>query len=414
MDSRRRRRPHHSFINFGPTISNSTTNLLCCDRSHFRTDVCYMLGDIRTGGGGRSILLVSPSQNNKTEERIRPYTRKWEKGIMNTVGELALRPSLPAAAKICDVKHKAPAVVFSTAGYTGNVFHEFNDGLIPLYITAARFSGEVVLVVSEYHEWWFSKYEMILEKMSRYEIVDLRRDRRVHCFDEMIVGLKIHGDLAIDSNLMHEGKSIHDFQSLLTAALAPTAHKPSPEPPLSAARFKLTIIVRHHSRRLLNLQSILHLLHHSGFQTTLLSPKRSTPLSDIHRSLTAADALLSVHGAALTHLLFMRPGSVLIQIIPLGLDWAAETYYGEPARRLGLRYLAYNVTAGESSLSKEYGKDDPVLVNPNFVTKKGWAETKRVYMDKQDVDLDLQRFGKVVRRAKAILKDKLLRSHKNI
>ncbi|KAH0470432.1 hypothetical protein IEQ34_000155 [Dendrobium chrysotoxum] len=153
----------------------------------------------------RSILLVGPSQVNKTEEKIRPYTRKWETEIMSTVDELSLRPSPASAAKRCDVRHVAPALVFSTGGYTGNVYHEFNDGLIPLYITAARFAGEVVLAVVEYHEWWFMKYRRILEKISKYEIVDLRRDKRVHCFGEMIVGLKIHGDLAIDSNLMHNG-----------------------------------------------------------------------------------------------------------------------------------------------------------------------------------------------------------------
>ncbi|KAI0531263.1 hypothetical protein KFK09_000816 [Dendrobium nobile] len=408
--------PCSTLINHGPTTSNSITNLLCCDRSHFRTDVCYMLGDIRTaaGNGRRSILLVGPSQVNKTEEKIRPYTRKWETEIMSTVDELSLRPSPVSAAKRCDVRHVAPAVVFSTGGYTGNVYHEFNDGIIPLYITAARFAGEVVLAVVEYHEWWFMKYRRILEKISKYEIVDLRRDKRVHCFDEMIVGLKIHGDLAIDSNLMHNGKSILDFQSLLTAALSSSSPQPLPQPlPVTTHhRLHLTILIRHHSRRLLNLPSILHLAHHSGFHTTLLSPKRSTPISHLHHSLSSSDALLAVHGAALTHLLFMRPGSVLIQVIPIGLDWAAETYYGEPARRLGLHYLAYNVTAEESSLSKVYGKNDPVLKNPKLVTSKGWAETKRVYMDKQDVDLDLKRFGKVIQRAK----DHLMRikSKKNI
>lgn len=70
------------------------------------------------------------------------------------------------------------------------------------------------------------------------------------------------------------------------------------------------------------------------------------------------------------------------------------------------------MTAAESSLSKEYAKDDPVLVNPKLVTKKGWAETKRVYMDKQDVELDLKRFGKVIQQAKARLMR--YRSRKNI
>nr|GLL47539.1 uncharacterized protein LOC109163084 [Ipomoea trifida] len=38
---------------------------------------------------------------------------------------------------VCTRNHNVPAVVFSTAGYSGNLFHDFSDLLIPLYLTSA-------------------------------------------------------------------------------------------------------------------------------------------------------------------------------------------------------------------------------------------------------------------------------------
>ncbi|KAK7396898.1 hypothetical protein VNO78_18060 [Psophocarpus tetragonolobus] len=58
-------------------------------------------------------------------------------------------------------------------------------------------------------------------------------------------------------------------------------------------------------------------------------------LAKIYRTLNASDVMIIVHGAAMTHFLFLRPGSVFIQVVPLGTTWAAETHYGEPARKLG-------------------------------------------------------------------------------
>jgi hypothetical protein len=46
----------------------------------------------------------------------------------------------------CDV----PAVLFSTGGFTANVYHEFNDGILPLLVTANHFRRRVVFVILEH------------------------------------------------------------------------------------------------------------------------------------------------------------------------------------------------------------------------------------------------------------------------
>lgn len=110
--------------------------------------------------------------------------------------------------KKCDVRHEVPAVVLSAGGYTGNVYNDFNDGLIPLYLTTERFKGEVVLLVLDHQSRWMSRYENVIKNISKYEIIKLGIDRRVHCFPEMIIGLKFHGELSIDPQLMPNGMYI--------------------------------------------------------------------------------------------------------------------------------------------------------------------------------------------------------------
>ena len=101
----------------------------------------------------------------------------------------------------------------------------------------------------------------------------------------------------------------------------------------------------------------------------------------------------------MTHFLFLKPKSVFIQIVPLGTDWAAETYYGEPAKKLGLKYIGYKIMPQESSLYYEYGKDDPVIRDPDSLNDKGWEYTKKIYLQGQNVKLDLRRFRETLARS---------------
>ncbi|PQP94890.1 uncharacterized protein Pyn_04459 [Prunus yedoensis var. nudiflora] len=136
-----------------------------------------------------------------------------------------------------------------------------------------------------------------------------------------------------------------------------------------------------------------------GFEVNVLRPDPTTELAKIYRALNASDVMIGVHGAAMTHFLFMKPGSVFIQVVPLGTEWAAEEYYGEPARKLGLKYIGYQILTRESSLYDKYDKDDPVLRDPKSVTKMGWEYTKKIYLDGHTVRLDLGRFRKRLVRA---------------
>ncbi|XP_007028685.2 PREDICTED: uncharacterized protein LOC18598895 [Theobroma cacao] len=429
-----------------PLCSSISNGTICCDRSHFRSDICFMKGDVRTHSPSSSVFLYSSKNSDGfinyvssivddgeeeeddelQHEKIKPYTRKWETSIMDTIEELDLisKKGNLGVHHPCDVVHNVPAVFFSTGGYTGNVYHEFNDGIVPLYITSQHFNKKVVFVILEYHNWWVMKYGDILSHLSNHPTIDFSGDNRTHCFTEAIVGLRIHDELTVDSSLMNGNKSIVDFRNLLDRAYWPRIRgliqdeereaqekKISLRPTSGSAsdigkkvqyqprRPKLVILSRDGSRAITNENMLVKTAEEIGFQVQVLRPERTTELAKIYRVLNSSDVMIGVHGAAMTHFLFMKPGSVFIQVIPLGTDWAAETYYGEPARKLHLKYIGYKIMPRESSLFDEYDRDDPVLTNPSSLTKKGWQYTKKIYLDGQTVTLDLIRFRRRLVRA---------------
>uniref|UniRef100_A0ACD5UIU0 Uncharacterized protein n=1 Tax=Avena sativa TaxID=4498 RepID=A0ACD5UIU0_AVESA len=393
-------------------VGNDT---LCCDRTSERADMCFARGDVRMHSASKSFQIVSSSgsaaarEGELEEERIRPYTRKWEADVMNGIDEVRLRRVSPGDAARCDVRHEMPAVLLSTGGYTGNVYHEFNDGLLPMFVTAGHLDRRVVFVILEYHDWWMTKYGDVVSRLSAFPPIDFTADRRVHCFPEVIAGLRIHGELTVDPARTPSGRGIGDFRRLLDDAYRPRLQylermerranrkqrrKVALVPPRQEQRPRLTIVSRATttSRVIENEAELKAMATDVGFEVRVVQPQRDSEMCKIYGELNGSDAMVGVHGAAMTHFLFMRPGKVFIQVVPLGMDWAANEYYGAPARRLGLRYVEYKIRAEESSLAREYPAGDPVLTDPEAVSKRGWQVTKKVYLDRQNVRLDLARF----------------------
>ncbi|KAL2923489.1 Protein O-linked-mannose beta-1 4-N-acetylglucosaminyltransferase 2 [Bienertia sinuspersici] len=371
-----------------------------------------MKGDIRTHSRSSSIflyksanpksLLTFPTNFEEHElqhETIKPYTRKWETSIMNTIDELNLISKYKPLSKFqhkCDVIHDVPAIFFSTGGYTGNVYHEFNDGIIPLYITSQQFNKEVIFVILEFHSWWYTKYGQILAQLSNYPPIDFNSNSMSHCFQEAIIGLEIHDELTIHSSKLMEGRSsqanILGLRNLLSQAL----EQPKVRVDRETKKPKIVLLSRSGSRAITNQHSLVKLAQKIGFNVQLLKPSQKTELATIYKAIGDADVMIGVHGAAMTHFLFLKPKHVLIQVIPLGTEWASETYYGEPAKKLGLKYIGYKIHPRESSLYNKYDKNDPILRDPISVNKKGWEFTKRIYLEDQNVILDLKRFQKLL------------------
>ncbi|KAL6555388.1 Xylan glycosyltransferase muci21 [Orobanche gracilis] len=408
----------------GLLCSSVPNGTICCDRTSTRTDTCVMKGDVRTHSPSSSILLYDtngsddslPTKSDGVDhirrEKIRPYTRKWETSVMNTIQELNLvvRKDTAISRHACDVRHEVPAVFFSTGGYTGNLYHEFNDGILPLYITSQHLNKKVVFVILEYHNWWITKYGDIVSQLSDYPPVDFNGDKRIHCFPEVTVGLRIHDELSIVASRMDGNRTFRDFRDLLGRAYWPriqgliedeerelatpnnSSHVNVKNRDLTKPR--LVIVSRNGSRAITNEDLLVKVAEEVGFLVEILRPERTMELAKTYRVLNSGDVMVGVHGAAMTHFLFMNPSSVFIQIIPLGTEWAAWTYFGEPASKFDLRYVGYKIRPKESSLYDDYDKNDPILMDPSSVNRKGWEYTKRIYLDRQTVRLDLRRFRK--------------------
>lgn len=391
-------------IDFRKNESQPRVSTIICDRSSYRTDVCIMKGDIRTHPASSTLFLVSqpPASRQQQEEkfRIKPYTRKWENYTMSSVDELSLERTDPAHAPQCQVTHSVPALVFSTGGYTGNLFHDFTDVIVPLFITSYHLKGQVVFVIPNHKPWWTAKFGDIIRQLSSYEILDFREEINpaTHCFPEAIVGLRFHGDLWVDPALSPNKYTITDFQNMLRKAFQDNNKKSIFQHSLlKSLRPKLVLIARKGSRVFLNQREIVKVAEKLGFRVMILSPDVNTQLKDMYKIINSCDVFMGIHGAALTHFLFLPPGGVFVQVVPLGIEWASRTFFRGPATKMDtVEYLEYQILPQESSLYDKYPKDHPYLRDPQSVNRRGWNATKEVYMDNQNVKLHLPRLKRML------------------
>ncbi|URE41167.1 Glycosyltransferase [Musa troglodytarum] len=174
--------------------AKAVEKMLSCEFSDPRVDICEMSGDIRIPGNSSDVIFVESPQRDQAF-RLRPYARKGDQTAFGRVRELTVKSS--TAAPQCTVSHDVPAVVFSTGGYTGNLFHDFTDVLIPLFLAARQYDGEVQFVVSDMNSWWVYRYRLLFQKLSKYPPIDFDKDKGVHCF-RVVVGLRAHKELSID------------------------------------------------------------------------------------------------------------------------------------------------------------------------------------------------------------------------
>ncbi|KAL5828691.1 hypothetical protein ACOSQ3_018159 [Xanthoceras sorbifolium] len=376
-----------------------------CDRSHDIYDLCSINGPTLLDPTSSTFSSLGPS-NSISLWKTKPYPRKRDKAAMSKVKELTLTsvpPKLP-----CSVTHTSPALVISTGGYIGNFFHEFMDGLIPLFITVNSFFPEhqdFILVVSDYRDWWIRKYADLLPHFTNHPIINMDNETVTHCFQSVMVGLVSHGYMIINPALLPHPKTLLDFQYFLQNAYkiqldhenintnTHLYHKPSTRPTLVLVNRKGNV-----GRVILNLEEVKNTAEELGFDVTVFEPNKNTSLTESFRLIHGSHAMLGVHGAALTHFLFLRPGSLLIQVVPVGTQWLSDKYFGKPAGVLGLEYMEYKVRSEESSLVEKYGANSLVVRDPKAFHGGNWSNMK-VYLKNQNVKVDMIRFKRYMKGA---------------
>ncbi|PRQ40700.1 putative protein O-GlcNAc transferase [Rosa chinensis] len=376
---------------------------IICDRTSIRYDLCSINGPTVLDPTTSTFFTMN-STETPLVERIRPYPRKFEDLIMADIKNFTLTvgPRIP----MCRVQHNAPALVFTAGGYTGNFWHDFNDGFIPLFITANTIfpDQDFVIVVSEAPKWWPSKYADLLRMFTNHPIVNLGSDTTTHCFPSAKLGLISHGFMIINQTLIPNSKTYMNFRELLGKAynqLAQIQTKIFTSKPTNP-RPRLVLASRRQAtgRTIMNQAQVIRLIKKVGFDVVVFEPKTKTSLQESYALLNSSHAFVGVHGAALTHSLFLRPGAVFVQVVPIGIGWAAEAFFGRVAKGLNLEYIEYKIGVEESSLVDKFGKDSLLVRDPFALQKRGWPpEVMNTYLKEQNVKLDLVRFKRYLKKA---------------
>lgn len=131
------------------------------------------------------------------------------------------------------------------------------------------------------------------------------------------------------------------------------------------------LILRGRTRRFVNEGAIMDAIERAGFEAASWADEGA-----VAREVDACDVLVGAHGAGLTNMVFLRAGAVVVQVIPWGkMEPYGERFFGAPAAHMGLRHVVYSIAAEESTLYDRYGKDHPVIADPDVFYRNGTTQS---------------------------------------
>ncbi|XWS50782.1 hypothetical protein CRYUN_Cryun12cG0118300 [Craigia yunnanensis] len=372
-----------------------------------RTEFCEMNGDIMIDGKSSTVFMAASSQAATLVENsswiIRPYARKGDEEAENRVTKWSVKSGVDGyAVPQCEQNHRVPAIIFSLGGYAGNNFHDYTDIVIPLYLTSRQFDGEVKFLITNKNPLWINKFQNVLQKLSRYELIDIDKEENVHCFTSLIIGLKRNPkELRIDPS--KSPYSMKDFRQFLRSVYSlkkDTAIKMGDNG--GKRRPQLLILSRKRTRAFTNTNDIARMATRLGYKVVVAETESN--VARVAEIVNSCDVMMGVHGAGLTNMVFLPENAILIQVVPIGgFEWLARTDFEEPSKDMNLRYLEYKIKTEESTLIQQYPADHEVLTNPSSIEKQGWYAFKSVYLEKQNINLDVNRFRTILLKALELL-----------
>ncbi|KAG0532878.1 hypothetical protein BDA96_04G143600 [Sorghum bicolor] len=369
-----------------------------CDFSNFRANTCEMRGNIRIHPNGSSVIYVEPTSSSpkRNEQwKIKPYPRKGDELCLNHITEVTVKSS--KVAPECSKYHHVPAVIFALTGYTGNLFHDFTDVLVPLFTTASEFNGEVQFLITDMAIWWTRKYAVVFEKLTKYPLIDFNKDNEVHCFKHAIVGLHAYMEFTIDPLKAPHNYSMVDFNRFMRRTYSLPRDAVTALGEIPKTRPRLLIISRQRTRMFLNLKEIVAMADEIGYDVVVEEANVNSNVTHFAKVVNSVDVMMGVHGAGLTNCVFLPHDAILIQIVPWGaLDGICRIDFGYPAEQMGLRYKHYSIGVHESSLTEQYPLDHEIFRNPLAFHKNGFEFVRQTFMDTQNVRLDCNRFRPIL------------------
>lgn len=377
-------------------IKLDTTGFSCHTDLH--SELCLVNKPVRIDNSGLTIYV--PSSQSYVNRTLKPYANRDDGTAMSRVSPVKIVNG-DVNAPACRITHDAPAVVFSSGGFTGNVFHEINEVIIPLFITTRHFRSRLKFLITDYKPWWVSKYSKVLTHLSHYEAINpAANGSAVHCFPGAVIGLVYHGKLALNATDIPGGYSAFDFKHFLRESYNLKIKNVSE---IKREKPILILISRKKSRVVSNENEIVVMMEELGFEVVVTRPNRMSNLNKFAALVNSCSVLVGAHGAGLTNQVFLPDGAVMVQVVPLGLEWASTNYYGAPTKEMGVQYLEYKIEPEESSLMQTYGRDHPVITDPASVFAKGYYAARAVYIDAQNLKINVKRFKETVVQAKELI-----------
>ncbi|PUZ75683.1 hypothetical protein GQ55_1G219300 [Panicum hallii var. hallii] len=379
-----------------PALDNIEWDKPLCDFSNFRANVCEMRGNIRIHPSGSSVMYMEPAGSMKDEQwKIKPYPRKGDELCLSHITEVTVQSS--KVAPECTKYHDVPAVIFALTGYTGNLFHDFTDVLVPLFTTASEFNGEVQFLITDMAIWWTRKYAVVFEKLTKYPLIDFNKDNEVHCFKHAILGLHAYMEFTIDPLKAPQNYSMVDFNRFMRRTYSLPRDEVTALGEVPKTKPRLLIISRQRTRMFLNLKEIVAMAEEIGYEVVVEEANVNSNVAHFAKVVNSVDVMMGVHGAGLTNCVFLPHSAILIQIVPWGaLDGICRVDFGYPAEQMGLRYKHYSIGVHESSLTDQYPLDHEIFKNPLAFHKNGFEFVRQTFMDTQNVRLDCNRFRPIL------------------
>ncbi|KAI3454920.1 hypothetical protein Pfo_011583 [Paulownia fortunei] len=390
-------------------IANETKKVEpLCRISEANADYCEIEGDARVYANSSTVFLVRPRSSISEESInswiIQPYPRKGISHVKNWTVTLIADDddSVPK----CTKNHILPAVLFSIGGYSGNHFHDFADLILPLYSTSFHFKTEVHFLASDYKPWWPFKFRGLLDRLTRHELVDIDREKQVLCYNKVIAGLDFYKELIINPSSKPSSRiSMYQFRQFLRQTYSLERTKAIKWTKGHGTRPRLMIVSRKRTRILTNEVEVSRVARKLGYEVVLAEAEASTNLTRFAQIVNSCDVMMGIHGAGLTNMVFLPDNAILIQVVPLGaIDGFARLDFGNPAAGMNIRYLEYKIKMKESSLGQQYPIDHPVLKDPLSFHRKGWGELRSIYLDNQNVTIDIHRFKGTLAKALKLLR----------
>ena len=329
-------------------------------------------------------IIVYTENSGRDASSTKPYALQKDKYLLQWITPVKILHGAknPPA---CHYNHTVPAVIFSS-GILGNIFHEFNDIIIPLFITTSHFKSEVLFILEDHDAWFVTKFSKILSRLSHYRVMNPAANATVHCFPGMILGIRYHDNLALNPRDILGGYSMRNFRQFLAAAYNLNfAHVSQ----VVVKQPMVMLLSREKTRKFINEDEIVSMIQGLGFRVVVARTKDALNLDKFGNKINSCAVLVVSHGAGLTNELFLPIGAVMVQVEPVGVEWAASKYYGDPAGAMGVHYLRYKIEPEESSLVELYGRNDSDITDPESFYGMGYRLAR---FEQQDIRVNVARF----------------------